>query len=101
MRLDSSPSAQERLIAELAANRVIPVPVLRPVGGKRSVATDPASLTSPTLSVQSKAQGKYHAAFRNPASRVRGAYLYPVWLRGSGYSAKSNHDNPERFLVTS
>ena len=65
------------------------------------MAADPASLTPPTRNVQAKADGKHHAALRTSASRVRGAYPCPVWLRGSGYSAKSKHDNPERFLVAS
>lgn len=43
MRLDSSPHARTRPLAELAANRVIPGPVVRRAGGKRSAAEDPTA----------------------------------------------------------
>ena len=43
MRLDSSPNASPRPIAELAASRVISVPVLQRAEGTRGAATDPTA----------------------------------------------------------
>ena len=43
VRLDSSPNARPCPTVELAANRVISVPVLRRAGGTRGAATDPTA----------------------------------------------------------